>query len=193
MRLNPPLGLRSEICCVSYIRGDTVESTYICAVSSASSLVHSPDLGKVFSPKEMAVIKARATQSVANDCIVGRCAAKFALSAHFREHELLNFRVLRGALGQPTLHCSHESVPELSIAHSDGIGMAVLAPSGCPVGIDFEPCGLPDAEVVAYQFGCEERKVMARLEPNESVLSIRLWTMREAPRSVDDCRSRCQP
>lgn len=175
-----PPGLRSEVCSVTYSGVDTAQSTFLCAVSSANSLVHSPDLEMAFSPKEMAVIRARETQSAANDCIVGRYAAKLALSAHFREHELLNFRVLQGALGQPTLHYRHGCVPEISIAHNDGIGIAVLAPSGSPIGIDFEPCARLDNEVVAHQFGSEERRIMARFEPDESARHIRLWTMKEA-------------
>jgi 4'-phosphopantetheinyl transferase len=70
--------------------------------------------------------------------LVGRNAAKKALSAHLREEIHTQASIEYGVFGQPIVSCPAHHNLQISISHSASLGAALSFPEAVPMGIDVE-------------------------------------------------------
>lgn len=70
--------------------------------------------------------------------LVGRLSGKVAAAQYLGLSELKQVAILKGPFEQPILQMGCRLIPELTISHTDNIGVAAVANPGYRLGIDFE-------------------------------------------------------
>jgi malonyl CoA-acyl carrier protein transacylase len=96
----------------------------------------SEDPSAWLTPDELVTLQARGTARRVRDRIAGRIAAKRAISA-LTGRDPLTLRVVRRADGAPVVEAADGAPCAVSIAHRDGVGVAVAVRCG-HIGVDLE-------------------------------------------------------
>ncbi|WP_226001901.1 4'-phosphopantetheinyl transferase family protein [Paenibacillus sp. BJ-4] len=114
--------------------------------------------------------------------LLGRLSAKQAASVLLSEPNLRNVSVKTGIFGQPLLRITGVPSYQVSIAHCDCIGTAVVFPEAHPMGIDLERIGPNRNKTIESQLTTEERERISDVQGVEeySALLTVFWTVKEA-------------
>lgn len=114
--------------------------------------------------------------------VLGRLAAKEALAASFGEVDLSKIQIDTGVFGQPLVNYNKLHSREVSIAHSEGIAIALAYPSAYPMAVDVEQIESGRADTVRKElkFSMAEEEWVRSEQVTEDAAYILLWTFREA-------------
>lgn len=148
---------------------------------AAASLEEVPqlDLGSIFTTEEIAAIEAFKFPARRQSFLLGRLAAKRALlgSSDLTAAAARSIAIRRGVFEQPLVQGTDA---ELSIAHSATAAIAISAPSGHPIGVDFEKMSGRELDALLPNFTAPERTLLERaFGPFEQAVYSG-WTIKEA-------------
>ncbi|WP_052496649.1 4'-phosphopantetheinyl transferase family protein [Pedobacter lusitanus] len=117
---------------------------------------------------------------VQHSYLLGRYAAKSALSA-FADHMVLTeVQISSGIFQQPVLYLPQGGNIQLSIAHTDRMGMAVVFQEGHPMGVDVEAVDPGQSETMREVITSGESKKLHLINNDVNLSLALLWTMKEA-------------
>ncbi len=137
---------------------------------------------EIFHSDECSYFESLLFQRRKSNFLLGRLSAKQAASVLLREQNLRNISVETGVFGQPLLRTTGVPGYQVSIAHCDDIGTAVVFPEAHPMGIDIERISPNRNKTMESQLTTEERERIAAVRGVEeySVLLTVSWTVKEA-------------
>lgn len=137
---------------------------------------------EIFHSDECSYFESLLFQRRKSNFLLGRLSAKQAASVLLREQNLRNISVETGVFGQPLLRTTGVPGYQVSIAHCDEIGTAVVFPEAHPMGIDIERISPNRNKTMESQLTTEERERIAAVRGVEeySVLLTVSWTVKEA-------------
>ncbi|MCZ8521627.1 4'-phosphopantetheinyl transferase family protein [Paenibacillus caseinilyticus] len=113
--------------------------------------------------------------------LLGRYAAKLAVSAWTGAADLRQTEIESGIFGQPVVRCG-SSLAAVSISHSQELGAAAAYPDLCPLGIDIEKREPRNQAALERQL-TEGEKALARQLPGimaMDLFGLVLWTIKES-------------
>nr|WP_231116781.1 4'-phosphopantetheinyl transferase superfamily protein [Paenibacillus polymyxa] len=137
---------------------------------------------EMFHPEECSYFESLLFQRRKANFMLGRLSAKQAASVLLSEPNLRNISVETGVFGQPLLRATAAPGYQVSIAHCDNIGTAVVFPEAHPMGIDIEKINPGRIKTMESLLTMEERERIAAVRGIEeySVLVTVSWTVKEA-------------
>jgi len=112
--------------------------------------------------------------------LLGRRAAKEALSVCFPNRLPSEIEVVNGAFNQPFVRSAAPISAEISLAHSHDAAVALVCPAGHPAGVDVEFVDPERSEVAGSCFTPSEAPVIQRLGLSTSAANFLLWSVKEA-------------
>jgi 4'-phosphopantetheinyl transferase len=112
--------------------------------------------------------------------LLGRYAAKLALSHVFSEPDLRNIEITRGVFEQPIVQCRRTSTWCVTISHADSLAVAVAYPAGHPMGVDLERVDPLRYETIVSQLSAEEKQWATAATTDQLEIVTALWTAKEA-------------
>jgi len=131
-------------------------------------------------PREMAVLAGLRAPRRRRSYLLGRCAAKAALSELLGGVERARIEIVSGVLDQPVVRGGGPEPVDVSITHSDARACALAFPAAMPMGLDVEELDPERAAVMESQLAQAER-AMVRAVTHSDLLGFTLvWTAKEA-------------
>ena len=117
--------------------------------------------------------------------LLGRLAAKSALSALLEEPDLQFVEIRSGIYGQPLVHHPRAASVDVTVSHSHGVAVALAFSAEYPMGIDLETVSALSAASAGTIIGeleasAPERAWLAASGMDDAVACCVLWTAREA-------------
>jgi 4'-phosphopantetheinyl transferase len=140
----------------------------------------SQDPRSILHPGEAALFRSFKYEKKKQSYLMGRIAAKIALSAFLREVNPARIEIVSGVFNQPLVrHASHD-VPEVSISHTGDRAVAVCFPAGHCIGIDLETVGADPDGTVRSQLTSRELSASGSGLLGERLTCLMIWSMKEA-------------
>lgn len=130
-------------------------------------------------PLEIVRAKNMPSQSRRSDFLIGRLAAKRALTGMVDSTMMPNIAILEGVFGQPIVTGSHQSLG-IGIAHGGSWAVAVAYDLRHPIGIDIEDENPNTCDAIRSQATDSEWKLLVRLKLPDSAACTLLWTLKES-------------
>ena len=114
--------------------------------------------------------------------LLGRLAAKRALSPLLAEPDLQQIEIRAGVYGQPLVRHPRAADAEVTVSHSHGLAVALAYPAEYPMGIDLETIAAVAAEVVIGEIEASPPELtwVATGGVDAATACCVLWTAREA-------------
>jgi 4'-phosphopantetheinyl transferase len=114
--------------------------------------------------------------------LLGRLAAKRALSALLAEPDLRQIEIRAGVYGQPLVRHPRAADVEVTVSHSHGLAVALAYPAEYPMGIDLETTSAVAAQVVIGELEASPPELtwLATGGVDAAAACCVLWTAREA-------------
>ena len=112
--------------------------------------------------------------------LLGRFAAKSAWSAFAENNLMTTVEVTAGIFQQPVLYLPEGGNLQLSIAHTEKIGMAIVYPESHPMGIDVELINAAQSETIREVVGLREQGKLHLIHSDVHKSLTLLWTIKEA-------------
>ncbi|AMP97928.1 4'-phosphopantetheinyl transferase [Pedobacter cryoconitis] len=135
-------------------------------------------------PNELNFFAAFKFERAQHSYLLGRFAAKSAWSAfaeNFAENNVMTaVEVTAGIFQQPVLYLPDGGNVQLSIAHTEKIGMAIVYPEGHPMGIDVELINPEQSETIREVVGLREQGKLHLIHSDVHKSLTLLWTIKEA-------------
>lgn len=154
------------------------------AIVQATSTID-PQAGTVLHPAEIQRASALTATLRRQSYLLGRLAAKTALTDIHPANSPETYAITTGHLGQPLLDSPDTSQTRISIAHTSQYGAALAYPAHTPMGLDIEELrenvGPNKHGEIAYeQCNNNEKQQIAQsaLDPHQGALL--LWCMKES-------------
>ena len=123
--------------------------------------------------------------------LMGRYAAKMALSCYLQERDMTAIAVVPGVFTQPVVRCGSFRRPAVTISHIKKVACAIVFPDECPLGMDVEAIKASNATVMQSQMTSKEIMDFAEKEEDEICSLTVLWTAKEALSKVLKCGLTC--
>ena len=117
---------------------------------------------------------------VQHSYLLGRYAAKRALGAFMADVVLTDVQVSSGIFQQPVLHLADGGNIQISIAHTNEMGIAVVFPEGHPMGVDVETVDQKQSETIREVLTPGELNKLGLIHRDVNKSLTLLWTMKEA-------------
>ena len=112
--------------------------------------------------------------------LLGRLSAKHALREIEKRQALESFHIDYGIFQFPVVkHALHENW-QVSISHSDNVGLALAFPEAHPMGIDIEKIEDKITDTLESQITTSEKSLLEQLNIANDMGHTLLWTMKEA-------------
>ncbi|MGH1325465.1 4'-phosphopantetheinyl transferase family protein [Bacillus pretiosus] len=112
--------------------------------------------------------------------LVGRYAAKKAVSAFIKDERLHEIQITPGIFNQPIVKHSSAMNVQVSISHCDSMGFAIAFSEETPIGIDIERINTDNKNILAAQMTVGEKRLAKFLSlPDETMYTL-LWTAKES-------------
>ena len=131
-------------------------------------------------PRQMASLRSEMSVRRRHSLLLGRHAAKSALAAYFGERDLSNIEIRSGTFGQPLSAYPCECSPGLSLAHCDGLAIALASSPDHILGVDVERCAPERADAIRSEMTPAELGLHRQDSLSEISWLFLLWTMKEA-------------
>ncbi len=112
--------------------------------------------------------------------LIGRLAAKHAVSAYTDKNDLSSIWIDIGVFGFPLVKCKGLQNIQASITHCQSISTALAFPEAHPMGIDLELIRDSNAQTIEGQITAREKKLLSELDYPKEVGYTLLWTVKEA-------------
>jgi len=119
--------------------------------------------------------------------LLGRHAAKKALTAFLQESDASHIEIGAGAFNQPVVKCKSSEIPGLTIAHCHDAAVAIAFQEGYPTGVDLEYIETNKRQVLESQFSAVELQRLKLLPEAEEDSYYLLWTVKEALSKAIKC------
>jgi 4'-phosphopantetheinyl transferase len=112
--------------------------------------------------------------------LLGRYAAKLALSELFLEQDFRAIEVVRGIFEQPIVQYVRNPGYGVTISHAGSVAAALGYPSGHPMGIDIERLDRSRYQTILSQLTEQEIALVETGVADKSEVATGLWTAKEA-------------
>ncbi len=181
----------STTCAISLLREDWSGTAYFSWVRSEDyPLLH--ENHKVFlNPEECLRYASMKFERRRTSFLLGRYAAKKALSCYFDESDLSAIAIISGVFGQPVVNYLSSSSVTLTISHTLQAACAIAAPGVHPIGLDFESVDEAKAEVIKSQMTPDELRFLVKTTVSEIVGLTIIWSAKEALSKILMCGLTC--
>jgi 4'-phosphopantetheinyl transferase EntD len=123
--------------------------------------------------------------------LLGRYAAKQALSAYFDEPDLSRIAIRSGVFGQPIVQYLCPSNANITISHTPEKACAIACPDVHPMGLDIESIDGTKSEVIKSQMTSSELRFLVGIKLNETAGLTLLWSAKEALSKILMCGLTC--
>lgn len=138
-------------------------------------------LSKTFlHPDELRYLKSLKVPRAQYSYLLGRYAAKTAVGAYTNNAVFTDVRIYPGVFNQPILQLQNIGNIQLSIAHADEMGMAIVFPEAHPMGVDVEIISQEKSETINLVITENERSRLPLLSADTNIGLTILWTIKEA-------------
>lgn len=117
---------------------------------------------------------------VQHSYLLGRYAAKMALSIFMDDIVLTDARISSGIFQQPVLYLTEAGNVQLSISHTTEMGIAVVFPEGHPMGVDVEAVNAEQTETIKGIITPNEKQKLPLIDADANKSLTILWTIKEA-------------
>jgi 4'-phosphopantetheinyl transferase len=112
--------------------------------------------------------------------LLGRYAAKMALSAVLSEPDLTAIEIDHGVFEQPVVRCDRNGGWDVTISHTEDVAVALAYPAGHPMGIDLERIDLGKQDTIESQLSEREIGWLNRLSVERLQFACALWAAKES-------------
>jgi 4'-phosphopantetheinyl transferase len=112
--------------------------------------------------------------------LLGRYAAKTALSAVLSEPDLSAIEIERGVFEQPIVRCDRDGGWEVTISHTEDLAVALAYPAGHPMGIDLEQIDAGQHETILSQLSEREIGWLNLRAAERFEFASALWAAKES-------------
>jgi 4'-phosphopantetheinyl transferase len=112
--------------------------------------------------------------------LLGRYAAKVALSKVLAEPDLKAIEIERGVFEQPVVRCDGNGGWDVTISHAGSLAVVLAYPTGHPMGIDIERIDPAGRETILSQLSEQERKWLHLSVSQKLEIATGLWAAKEA-------------
>ena len=114
--------------------------------------------------------------------LLGRLAAKRALSVLLAETDLRRIEIISGIYGQPLVQHPRAAAAQVTVSHSHGHAVALAFPAAYPMGIDLETVSAVSAATILGEIGASPAELawLVASGVDEATACCVLWTAREA-------------
>ncbi len=123
--------------------------------------------------------------------LLGRYAAKKALSRYFDEPNLSSIAIVSGIFGQPLVHYLSSTRAAVTISHTHQAACAIASPDVHPIGLDFESIDEAKSEVLKSQMTGDETGFLQDIGASEITALTILWSAKEALSKILMCGLTC--
>jgi 4'-phosphopantetheinyl transferase len=122
-----------------------------------------------------------------NSFLLGRYAAKEALTACLEHSDSSRIEIVKGIFEQPIVVPDRGRSAELSLSHSAGTAVAVACAVGHPIGVDLEFIQTGKSDFLDSCFTPQDERLMGTISQPPNVSRFILWSMKEALSKVLRC------
>jgi 4'-phosphopantetheinyl transferase len=112
--------------------------------------------------------------------LLGRYAAKLALSQVLSEPNLKAIEVLKGVFDQPIVHCERHERWNVTLSHTESLAVALAYPAGHPMGIDVEQISQSRYETIMSELSSQETSWVKNSARGKHGVATALWSAKEA-------------
>jgi phosphopantetheinyl transferase len=112
--------------------------------------------------------------------LLGRYCAKQAVSSYLQNESMTSTLIENGVFHQPIVYHSHPTDVQVSISHTDSLGIALAFPAPHPMGIDVEIMNEANAATIQTQLTLAEQQKASQFLTNQPLFFTLLWTVKEA-------------
>jgi 4'-phosphopantetheinyl transferase EntD len=167
---------------IDLIRADSRHQGVVAAVRAEAYTRLAARPGDLFCEAELAEWHALTYQRRKSSYLLGRYAAKRALSVHLKEADLARLEIRSGVFRQPMLRYPVPLAPGLSLAHDEMVAIAVAFDSEQIMGIDVEGCSADPSrlDAIASQITQSELDAGFALGLSYPEACVLLWTLKES-------------
>lgn len=123
--------------------------------------------------------------------LLGRYAAKQALSSYYNESDLSRIVIVSGVFGQPVVQYLCPSHANVTISHTQQTACAIAFPDVHPMGLDIESIDGAKSEVLKSQMTNRELDYLVGLKLDEIAGLTLLWSAKEALSKILKCGLTC--
>jgi 4'-phosphopantetheinyl transferase len=112
--------------------------------------------------------------------LIGRYVAKKGIGDYLNEKDFSKIEITPGVFQQPIVNYPSKQNIQVSIAHCQGWGAALVFPEAHPMAIDIESCD-PQKQISSFiKITDQEKKLIQKLSLNEHEQYTLIWTIKEA-------------
>ena len=112
--------------------------------------------------------------------LLGRYAAKLALSELLVEKDLQAIEVVRGVFEQPVVQYNQNRGYSVTISHAGSVAVALAYPAGHPMGIDIERLDKARYQTIVSQLSDQEMTLVEGAGVDRLKMATGFWTAKEA-------------
>jgi len=138
----------------------------------------------VLSPEEQKIFEKIPSQKRQREYLLGRYSAKRALCQAFST-PMNNIYIESGIFGQPVIIRPRDQCFQVSISHTNNLGVAIAFPETHPMGIDIEEISYKNNSTILSQMTNQEVEI---LNTKDLCYSLTVaWTAKEALSKILRC------
>jgi 4'-phosphopantetheinyl transferase len=176
-----PVGLpRSLPYPVTIQRGETQLRAMLVVVFNDAANTWMEAASKLLGESETAYFSSLRFVRRQGSYLLGRYAAKAALSAVLSEPELRAIEIERGVFEQPVVRCDRDGGWEVTISHTEDLAVALAYPAGHPMGIDLEQIDPGQHETILSQLSEREIEWLKLRSAERLQFATGLWAAKES-------------
>lgn len=135
---------------------------------------------KVLHSKEFTLFRELLSDNRRNSYVMGRLAAKLAVSKLIRHHCIQTISIGNGVFHQPILNCHTPSNLNISIAHTDTFAAAIAFPEQHPMGIDIQNVSKDYTSTIEGICTSRELDMIGNISLPYPTALTSLWTAKES-------------
>ena len=147
----------------------------VCNYTKASNLLE--DVMPNLHPFEINDLEKIRVEKRRNDYLIGRCAAKYAVMKLKDLSCQTDFYITNGFFRQPIVYGQDAQV---SLSHTDDVGVAIAFSQECIIGIDIEIVRKDNSDILERIFTDHEKKIVKSFGTRQSIISTMIWSLKEA-------------
>lgn len=149
-----------------------VEADFASLQNDAKSFLHS---------QELSVLESFPSEKRKHSYLLGRYAAKQALTHYDRSISPSDILIKPGAFQQPVVYSPLQEKNQVSLSHCDQWAVALTFPDTHPMGVDLEVSDPRYNSAIETQLTLQEKNILQSIKPRSFEKSYMIfWTIKEA-------------
>jgi 4'-phosphopantetheinyl transferase len=165
---------------MTILRGELRLRAIMVVVFSDSSPTRTEAAAELLGASERAYFSTLPSARRQTTYLLGRYAAKTALSAVISEPDPRAIEIERGVFEQPIVRCSRNTGWEVTISHTENLAAALAYPAGHPMGIDLENIDPRQHEAILSQLSEREIGWLNLRSTERLQFAGALWAAKES-------------